>query len=64
MKDDAMGIGTPINKKDMKDVIKESKENNAVDSKNDYQGRSFGLIDLWNVRKRQRTSSSMSRWLN
>ena len=64
MKDDAMGIGTPINKKDMKDVIKESKENNAADSKNDYHGRSFGAIDLWNVRKRQRTSSSMSRWLN
>ena len=64
MKADAMGIGTLINKKDLKELLKETKETIVVDAKNDGANRSFGVVDLWNVRKRQKTSASMSRWLN
>ena len=64
MKADVMGIGAPINKKDLKELTKETKETIAVDATTDGNNRSFGVVDLWNVRKRQRTSASMSRWLN
>jgi len=64
MKADVMGIGAPINKKELKELTKETKETLAVDAKTDGNIRSFGAIDLWNVQKRQRTSASMRRWLN
>ena len=68
MKSDVMGIGARINKKDMKELLKETKETIAVDvdvaiSVNNT--RSFGVVDLWNVQKRQRTTASMMRrWSN
>ena len=65
MKSDVMGIGAPINKKDLKELLKETKETLAVDAKNDGNNRSFGVVDLWNVQKRQRTTASMMRrWSN
>ena len=66
MKSDVMGIGAPINKKDLKELLKETKETIAVDVKIDgNNNRSFGLVDLWNVQKRQRTTASkMRRWSN
>lgn len=66
MKSDVMGIGAPINKKDLKELLKETKETIAVDAKTDgNNNRSFGVVDLWNVQKRQRTTASMMRrWSN
>jgi hypothetical protein len=66
MKSDVMGIGAPINKKDLKELLKETKETIAVDAKTQgNHSRSFGVVDLWNVQKKQRTTSSMMRrWLN
>jgi hypothetical protein len=65
MKSDVMGIGAPINKKDLKELLKETKETLAVDAKTDGNNRSFGVVDLWNVQKRQRTTASMMRrWSN
>ncbi|MGC4099924.1 hypothetical protein [Ferruginibacter sp.] len=66
MKSDVMGIGAPINKDELKELLKETKETIAVDAKTDGDRiRSFGAIDLWNVQKKQRTSASMMRrWLN
>ena len=66
MKSDVMGIGAPINKKDMKELLKETKETIAVDAKTDgIVNRSFGVVDLWNVQKKQRTTTSMMRrWNN
>jgi hypothetical protein len=64
MKADTMGISTQINKKEMKELTKETKEVISIDAKTDENNRSFGSIDLWNVRKKSRTSASMSRWLN
>ncbi|GAB2814708.1 hypothetical protein GCM10027043_13570 [Ferruginibacter profundus] len=61
-----MGIGAPINKKDLKELLKETKETIAVDVRIDgNNNRSFGVVDLWNVQKRQRTTASMMRrWSN
>ena len=56
-----MGVGTPINKKDLKDLLNETKETLATDVKIVSNQRSFGLLDLWNLQKRQRTGSSMRR---
>lgn len=65
MKSDVMGIGVPINKKDLKGLLKETKETLAVDAKNNGNNRSFSVVDLWNVQKRQRTTASMMRrWSN
>ena len=65
MKSDVTGIGMPVNKEDLKDLLKETKETLAVDAKTDGNNRSFGVVDLWNVQKRQRTTASkMRRWLN
>ncbi|MBP6024967.1 hypothetical protein [Ferruginibacter sp.] len=61
MKSDVMGIGAPINKKDLKELLKETKETLAVDAKTDGNNRSFGVVDLWNAQKRQRTTASMMR---
>ena len=64
MKSDVVGMGAPINKKDLKELLKETKETLAVDAKIVTNNRSFGVVDLWNVQKRQRTSASMMRRLN
>jgi hypothetical protein len=66
MKSDVMGIGAPINKKDLTELMKETKETIAVDAKTEETpNRSFGAVDLWNVQKKQRTTASMMRrWLN
>jgi len=66
MKSDVMGIGAPINKEELKELLKETKETIAVDAKTDgIVNRSFGVVDLWNVQKKQRTTTSMMRrWNN
>lgn len=65
MKSDVMGIVMPINKEELKELLKETKETLAVDAKTDENNRSFGVVDLWNVQKRQRTTASMMRrWSN
>ena len=64
MKSDVVGIGAPINKKDLKELLKETKETLAVDAKIVTNNRLFGSVDLWNAQKRQRTSASMTRRLN
>ena len=64
MESDIMGIGTPINQEDMKEMSKESKETVAADAKQVDVIRSFGAIDMWNRQKRQRTALHMRRWLN
>ena len=66
MKSDVMGIGAPINNEELKELLKETKETIAVDAKTDgNNNRSFGVVDLWNVQKKQRTTASMMRrWSN
>ena len=64
MKSNLAGMSTQNSKKDMKETSKESKENLTADQSLENNPRSFGVVDLWNVRKKQRTSASLSRWLN
>ena len=64
MKSDVMDIGVQISKKELKELTKETKETLAIDVKADSDKKLFGAIDLWNAQKRQRTSTSMRRWLN
>lgn len=63
MKNETMGTGITLNKKEQKDLSNESKENNCIDLKADSNQRSFGILDMWNLQKRQRTSASMLRRL-
>lgn len=63
MKVDTMGMDTPISKKDLTALTKETKETIAAVLNTNGNRRSFGVVDLWNVRKKQRISASTSRWL-
>ncbi len=63
MKNETMGVNL-ISKKDLAELLKETKETVATDVKVDGNQRSFGVVDLWNAQKRQRTSISMRRSLN
>jgi len=58
-----MGAHATLNKKEQKDLSNESKETNTVDMKADNQQRSFGVLDMWYLQKRQRTAASMLRRL-
>jgi hypothetical protein len=65
MKSDVMGIGTQITKEELKELFNETKETVAVEAKIENNNRTFGVVDLWNVQKQQRTTASkMRRWLN
>jgi hypothetical protein len=63
MKSEAMGVGTPLSKKDLKELLNETKETLAVDVKNDGNNRTFSYLDLWNLQKRQKSASAMRRRL-
>lgn len=63
MKSEAMGVGTPLSKKDLKELMSETKETLAVDLKNCNNGRTFSHVDLWNLQKRQKSATGMRRRL-
>lgn len=61
MKNETMGMLNPVNKNDLKELLKETKETLATDVKVDGNQRTFSVVDLWNVQRRLRTSISMRR---
>jgi hypothetical protein len=61
MKSEAMGVGTPLSKKDLKELLIETKETLAVDVNSN--NRTFSHLDLWNLQKRQKSASEMRRKL-
>ena len=63
MKSEAMGVGTPLSKKDLKELMTETKETLAVDLKICNNNRTFSHLDLWNLQKRQKTATAMRRRL-
>ena len=63
MKSEAMGVGTPLSKKDLKELLTETKETLAVDMKSCNNNRTFSHLDLWNLQKRQNSASQMRRKL-
>jgi hypothetical protein len=62
MKSEVMGVGTPLSKKDLKELLIETKETLAVDV-NNSSNRTFSHLDLWNLQKRQKSASEMRRRL-
>ncbi len=52
----------PINKQDMKELMKETKETLAT-GKFTAAGKTFAEVDMWRIRKKIRTSSSIRRRL-
>ena len=65
MKQESMGFVIPINKEQMKELTRETKETLAVHALQTTEGnRLFGSVDLWNARKQQRTMVSKRRWFN
>jgi len=63
MKSENLGLST-LNKQNLEELLKETKETVATDLKPEDLNRSFGAVDMWNRQKRQRTSLQMRRWLN
>jgi hypothetical protein len=63
MKSEAMGVGTPLSKKDLKELLHETKETLAVDVKNSNSIRTYSHLDLWNLQKRQKSAFAMRRRL-
>ena len=63
MKSEAMGVGTPLSKKDLKELLAETKETLAVDLNICNNKRTFSHLDLWNLQKRQKSASAMRRRL-
>ncbi len=65
MKQETMGVVIPINKEQMKELTRETKETLASNVIGKAESiRAFGSVDLWNSRKNQRTTTSMRRWFN
>jgi hypothetical protein len=61
----SMGIVTPINKDEMKELLKETRETLAVNALKSHEAnQTFGSVDLWRVRKNHRSMASMRRWSN
>jgi hypothetical protein len=61
MKTTTVGIVTPINKDEMNELLKETKETIATGVCKNGSNITFGLVDLWRVRKTNKTSSSLRR---
>ncbi len=63
MKSEAMGVGTPLSKKDLKELMTETKETLAVGLNISNNKRTFSHLDLWNLQKKQKSASAMRRRL-
>ena len=63
MKSEAMGVGTPLSKKDLKELMTETKETLAVGLNISNNKRTFSYLDLWNLQKKQKSASAMRRRL-
>jgi hypothetical protein len=61
MKTETTGAVMLLNKKEQKELCNESKETDCVDSTPENNQRSFGILDMWFLQKRKRTSTSMLR---
>ena len=61
MKNDTSGIGASIKNGELKEALTEAV---ATDSRQEDFNRTFGSIDMWNLKKKQRTSLQMRRRYN
>jgi hypothetical protein len=63
MKTSTVGIVTPINKDELKELLKETKETLATGLLADAGEQRFGAVDLWKLRKNTKTTSSLRRFI-
>lgn len=61
MKTSTVGIVTPINKDEMNELLKETKETLAPDLLKNKNTEIFAVVNMWKVRKSSRPTSSMRR---
>ncbi len=61
MKSDTLGMGAPIKNDELKESLTETA---VTDSRQEDSNRTFGAIDMWNLKKKQRTSLQMRRRYN
>ncbi len=64
MKSDGIGMSAPVNKSELKELLKQTPETLATNVKLTDADRSFSSVDMWNLRKKHRTTLQMRRWLN
>lgn len=64
MKTRTAGIVTPINKDELKELFRETKETLATGLLKQVAGNQlFGAVDLWNLRKQYKTASGSRRFI-
>ncbi|MCP9753387.1 hypothetical protein [Ferruginibacter sp. HRS2-29] len=61
MKTSTVGIVTPINKDELKELLTETKETLATGILANAGNPTFGAVDLWKLRKTNKTTSSLRR---
>ena len=61
MKSETMGFIVPINKKDMKELLNETKETIATGFSSATNDKTFAEVDMWRIRKIFRTTRSLRR---
>jgi len=56
-------IVIPMNETEKKELLKETKETIATDLlKKNGTNKTFGVLDLWRMQKRQKTLGSSTKW--
>ena len=61
MKMSTVGIVTPINKEEMNELLRETKEILATGLLKNKNTEIFGVVNMWKVRKAAKSASSMRR---
>ena len=61
MKMSTVGIVTPINKDEMNELLKETKETLATQLLENKNTETFAVVNMWKVRKTAKSASSVRR---
>jgi len=64
MKSNTIGMTIPVNKNELDELLNDTPETLAAENQVTRNYQRFGTLEMWNLRKRQRTTQQMRRWLN
>jgi len=64
MKSSTIGMTIPVNKNELDELLNDTPETLAAENQVTRNYQRFGTLEMWNLRKRQRTTQQMRRWLN
>jgi hypothetical protein len=64
MKIDSIGMSATAATKRTEEIVKEINETASSERSNGDDNRIFSVVDMWNLRKMQRTSLERRRFLN